>query len=255
MEEKIIDVIAISDFGLEAYITLASKEGKIKRTKISEFEVSRFTKTYTAMNLSGKDEVIGARLSNGFKQVILVTTQGRAVKYSETQVPLSGARSSGVKAIALPGDHFVTAFTLAGKDDVIGLVSKRGGAKRIKVTSIAPMARTTQGKQLFREIKGNPHMAIDMAVVQPADKAIYATEKLNIVEFKDVDITSIEEGFSLVGPAQTIDAKIFVFAKAFKGNPLLEKPADLSDDETFAKAEEAINAIDQLSIDDLLKDL
>ena len=255
IDEKIIEVICVEDFSIPCYVVLASKQGKAKRTPIKDFEVTRHTKTYTAMKISGDDELVGAKLSNGFNQVVIVNNFGKGVKYSETQLSTQGARSAGVRAMNLSSDGYVSSFAVANNDDVLGMISNRGGVKRIRVSSIMPMSKTTQGKHVYRQIKGNPHVTIDMNVVEPSTKIIFTKENVQEVEFKNADITSIEEGFSLIGPSQARNAKIFLFNKVSKKNTKLEKPEGQNDDDTFVKAEKAIDELPQMSLDEILKNL
>ena len=168
---------------------------------------------------------------------------------------VQGTRSSGVKGISVAHGNFVSAFTLAHKDDVLGLVSNRGGLKRIRVNQISPMNKTTQGKQIYREIKGNPHLTIDVRVVEPSTKVMFTISDIKEIEFKNADITSVDEGFSLIGPTQARSAKIMIYDRVYQGNEKLIKPESLSEEEQFSEAEKAIDALDQISLDDLLKDL
>ena len=254
-EEKIVDAILVNDFSLKAFIVLFTKKGKAKRVKISDFKVARYSKALVAMKLSPGDELIGAKPSNGFKQVIAVATNGKAVKYSEVQLSIQGTKSGGVKGMSTIASD-IAAFALANNDDVLGIISQRGGVKRIKVSHLAPMSKTTQGKSMYRLIKGNPHRPLDLSQVIPSLKGSFRDSKgLLTFEFNKVDITGVNEGFSLIGPSQTIDGKIFKFNRIHKESDLFENvPSENNqEEEIFAKAEKAIDAFDQLSIDDLLK--
>lgn len=257
VDENIIDVISVNDFNLNFNLVLVTSNGRVKRTKLSDFEVSRFSKAMTCFNLDDNSKLVSVRPSNGFNQIILVTSAGRAVKYSETQIPLYGTKSNGVRGIQIIDNSVVTALAVANVDDVIGLISKRGGAKRIKVSSIQPSARTTQGKQLYREVKGNPHIAIDAMVVDTNTQMQFndLSEKLQIFEFKIVDITSIEEGFSIITSKTAVDGKILKTERLISSSELLVNIDKQSADDKIKAAEEAIEAASQISIEDILKKL
>lgn len=256
--EFIVEAIAVNDFLLKVNITLVTKNGKGKRVKISDFEVKRFSTSYKAINLKADDKLVGAKISNGNKQIIIITKFAKAVKYSEHNLSVQGTKSSGIKAINLATDDQVTSFALVNQTDILGIVSNRGGIKRIKVETILPMSKNTKGKQLFRFIKGNPHLAIDAKSVDTSNKIAFAYngKGLKIVEVTKAGISSFEEGFSQGGPSSTIGGKILKFNRIHKDSSIFENIVqDLDETQTFAAAEAAIDSVDEISIDDLLKDL
>lgn len=256
-EEHIIDAVSVNDFSLPLSLILVTKEGKVKRTKIELFNASRFSKPLVGIKISDTDQLVAVRISNGFNQVAIIATNGKAVKYSETQIPYQGTKSSGVKAISLAENVFVTNMVVGNNKDVIGLISKRGGAKRIKFSDLVPTSRTTQGKEVFRAVKGNPHVVIDARIVEPTTKMTFrdTDEQIKFFEYKDVNITSSEEGFSSIGPSQTLDGRILKFNRIHEATSLLNSVEEISETEKFKNAEEAIEKVSQLSIDDILKGL
>ncbi len=257
VDENVIDVIAVGDFSLAINLALVSSDGRIKRTKLSDFEVQRTSKPLVAFNLDVKTKLVAVRPTNGFNQIIIITSTGRAVKYPETQIPLYGPRSNGVKGIVIVDDSEVSALAVVNPEDTVGLISKRGGAKRIKVSSIFAATRTTQGKSLYRELKGNPHVVIDAQVVLPETKFEFndLSEKMQIFEFRNVDITSVGEGFSIVASKTMVDGKIMKFGRLTKDSDMIKNitQAQLADKDKFSAAEDLVDQALQISIDDILK--
>lgn len=255
--ESIIDAISVKDFSLPLNLISVTKNGKIKRTRVSDFDASRISKPLTAMKLEDGDEMISVRISNGFDQVVIITNYGRAVKYSETQIPLQSHKSKGIKSISLAKKSYVVNMVVGRENDVVGIISKRGGSKRIHMSDIIPSSRTTQGKELFLPIKGNPHVVIDARIVHPKTIVTFRDKKqyLNTFDFTNTHITHPTEGFHSLGPSQIIDGRILKFNRIHKETELLKNIENLTPEEQFTKAEEKINKISQLSIDDLLGDL
>ena len=256
-DELIVDAISVNNFELDLYVHMVTEKGRGKKVKISDFKVKRFSSTMVAIKLTN-DKLVGAKLSNGHKQIVIINKLGKAVKYSESSVSLQGPKSSGTKAIKLIGEDRVATFALGYNDEIIGIISQRGGVKRIKVSSIQPMSKVTQGKQVFNYIKGNTHIAIDAAVVSTTDKATFRFENgpsLSLIEFKKADISGTDDGFSRLRPATTTDGKIFAFNRAHNETSLLKNIPTQSEESTFENAEKLIDSVSQVSIDDLLKDL
>ena len=251
--EQIIGVVAVKDFDVNCYVTLVTKKGKGKRIKIKDFGVSRYTKTYKAINLVQEDKLTSITISNGFKQIVVISKKGKATKYSETQLPIQSPKSSGVKVINVLDDE-VVAVSSGSNEDILGFLSNRGGMKRIKMSSIIPMSRTTRGKALFRTIKGNPHIILDSKVVLPQTQAVFSKNVIFIHKFNEVDITSTIDGFSLVNGFNH-GALICNYQIVDKKNSYFQEPTTLGQEDKFKEAEATIDAVNQISIDDLLKDI
>jgi topoisomerase-4 subunit A len=236
---------------------LVTKFGKAKRVLLKDFEVNRHSKAFKAIKLDPTDKLVNVDVSNGYKQIIIITDNAKAVRYAETNISIYGPNSKGVKAINLAPNTFVSSFVMVDNDDVIGLLSKRGGIKRIKVANVMPMGKGTQGKHLYNLLKTNPHVILDTQVVKPNDRALFKTSHnlLQIFEIKEADITNNLAGFSSIASNQIINAKILI-NKDLSAKSSLFAPRDiLSEEQKFAEAEKELENISQLSIDDLLKDL
>ncbi|MCF0118024.1 MAG: DNA topoisomerase IV subunit A, partial [Bacilli bacterium] len=99
-EEKIIKAIGIRNFRNDLYIALVTKNGQIKRTNLSEFELNRYSKPVTCMKLLQGDEIADVGVTSGNSNICLVTEEGGAAFYNENQVSKCGLRAAGVKAIS-----------------------------------------------------------------------------------------------------------------------------------------------------------
>ncbi len=254
-DDNIVSVIAVEDFDLNGYITLVTKKGKAKRVQLKSFEVSRYSKPLMAIKLGQGDKLIGARVSGGDKKVVIVTSNSKAVLYDEVVISVQGTKSSGVIGISV-NDNYVTAFTLASDEDIIGMVSNRGGVKRIRLSSILPSSRITKGRNLFREVKSKPHIIYDMNVVTTSTQANLMKNDgmVELIEFKNADITDVEVGLSSLGSDNVLAAKIMVSQIVDKNSKLLDVK-EVSAQDKFDEAEKAIESVSQLSIEDLLSDI
>lgn len=281
--EVIVDVVVVENYNISAFVVLITKLGKGKRVRIEDFEMQKTSKASTAILLQEDDELIGARVSNGLMNVIIISSKGNALNYPETQLSVYGTKSGGVRSNGFIMDEVATAFVVADRNDVIGLISSRGGMKRIKVSTIAPAGKNSVGKSLYRMLKGNPHVTIDAKVVEPTTKVYWSFEDKPIesTDFKNIGITHIEEGFSLSSSNYSIYyGNIFEYERIDSNyNPVGSIPTNvqeevindqhkktttteitkpvakktLSADELFKEAEDSLNALDQISLDDLLK--
>ena len=109
-DEKVSAVVAVKDFSDKLFIIMLSSDGKIKKTKLSEFRNIR-SGGIIAITLNRKAELLTAKLTDGKKDVFIGTKKGKAIKFSETDIRSMGRQAAGVKGI-----------TLAPKDAIIGMV-------------------------------------------------------------------------------------------------------------------------------------
>ena len=99
-DESIVKVICVKEFNPEVSIVITSKMGVIKKTSLEEFKVQRYTKPIKCMRLMTDDSVVGVGYSDGQSEIVVMSEQGNALRYSESGIPLVGIKSGGVKAVS-----------------------------------------------------------------------------------------------------------------------------------------------------------
>ncbi|HLD24994.1 MAG TPA: DNA gyrase subunit A, partial [Patescibacteria group bacterium] len=140
--EKVTSMLAYSlkrteqkEKGIE-YILMATKKGVVKKTKLSQFENIR-RNGLLSIKLDAGDELIWARLSSGNDDVLLVTHEGKSIRFSESEVRHTGRDTMGVRGILLkPGDYVVAMEVIGSetkKADFLTLMEK-GKGKKTNVT-------------------------------------------------------------------------------------------------------------------------
>lgn len=179
--EKIIGSILVKDFNLPLYVLLTTKNGQIKRTALSEFKVSRYTKPLKCIKLKDNDQVIGVKLTDNNQGVVLTTKAGYGILYSEQEVSTVGIKAAGVKAANLKNDELVSLniFNPMANCSLI-VISDENGIKRIKISDITPSSRTKKGVLLYK----NP--------------------KSKIINVKDAKIVDNNQEFSIILNDQTV---------------------------------------------------
>ena len=103
-DEHITAILPVSTFELEeAYFVLATRQGRIKRVPLSEFEAVR-PSGLIAMGLHDSDSVSWVKYTDGNQDIILVTEGGQSIRFHESDVRVMGRPASGVNAIKLIDD-------------------------------------------------------------------------------------------------------------------------------------------------------
>lgn len=159
-DELIIKVIVVSDFNEDKHLLLATEKGKIKQTKLSEFNVSRYSRTIKAMNLAKGDRLTSIEMGPMFN-VLLFTKRGQILRFRQSEVPVYGTQSGGVNALKLNKDTLVKAIYAKTKDDLLVLSSK-GNIKREKVENFPLNKRLRATVVFWSERKANPHFIRDV---------------------------------------------------------------------------------------------
>ncbi|MBN3535049.1 DNA topoisomerase IV subunit A [Mycoplasma procyoni] len=198
-DEKVVSVVNVKDFGAKEYITLVTEQGIGKRVLVKDFEVSRTNKTYTAIKLkAGKDLLVNAKVSDNFKDIVIVHSEGKAVKYSEIDIPIYNTNSSGVKVVSLPKDAKVEAFNLIDKKDELVLFTKKAQFKKINEKDLSYSQKTTQGKQLFAQNKVNKIETLDLITTSNQNQiCIFDLEnKISQFDLNSINTTTVDEGYS-----------------------------------------------------------
>lgn len=157
-EEIVVASIPVYNFEKENYITIFTKDGMVKRTKLEEFKVQRYSKPITCMKLKDKDEVVTVTNSNG-TQIFITTKHGYGLRYSVNEVSPIGLRASGVKAISLKNDEVVCAHVF-DNIDYLSVITDKGTGKRIKISEFEIMTRGRKGVLMVRDVKTNPYSII-----------------------------------------------------------------------------------------------
>ena len=205
-EEKIIAVHAVSNFKTEEYFFFTTASGMVKKTRLSDFEVTRYNRAMVAMSVKEDDELISVIRCTFMNDVIMVTKNGYLLKFSDDEITPTGLKAMGVKGIQLGSGDQLIKVVLASVNDEILLLTQRGNIKKLKVKDIALSTRNKKGCLGIKTIKSNPHQFVDCIKVLPKQEVSILTidgiTKLNTT-LKPVDLNSV--GTNMV------DAEVFKF--------------------------------------------
>jgi len=143
-DERVTAAIAVSDFSAHGYCVLATARGKVKRVNMEEFDSVR-PSGLIAMNLEDGDTLGWARPTSGKDEVIFVTEQGRALRFSEEKIRSMGRQAAGVQGIRLAEGDLVTSMDVVNKDGSLLVVTKGGFGKQTPLKNYVPKGRATHG--------------------------------------------------------------------------------------------------------------
>ncbi|MEN9343526.1 MAG: gyrase subunit [Chlamydiota bacterium] len=131
-EEKIATVLCVKNFeDQNAYILLATRQGVVKKTALTEFSSPRRKGVY-AINIDEGDAVIAARLTKDAQEIMLFTKNGMAVRFDQDQVRPVGRVARGVRGVLLRDerDAVVSCEVVASESETLLIVCEKGYGKR-----------------------------------------------------------------------------------------------------------------------------
>jgi DNA gyrase subunit A len=144
--EKITAAVSVRLFDPAHYCLLATRKGKIKRVALNELASVR-PSGLIIMGLESGDEMGWARLTDGKREVILVTELGKALRINESEVRPMGRTASGVTAIRLEAQDYVTSLEVVETGGALLLATSRGFGKRVLLNEYPIKSRATGGVQ------------------------------------------------------------------------------------------------------------
>lgn len=142
-EEHLTAMVPIRDFSAASYCMMATRRGRVKRVPLKDF--SRVYKTgLKAITLDDGDELGWVCLTNGSDDVIVVTRNGKALRFKEKEVRSTGRSTMGVTGIKLKDDVLV-GMEVVKPDGYLLVVTDRGQGKRTPLKEYIPKSRGTLG--------------------------------------------------------------------------------------------------------------
>ena len=186
--EKIIGSIVIEN--KEDIITFFTKNGLVKRTKVEDFIVSRYSKAMTSFKLKEKDEVVNIAINT--KNILMVTNNGYSLLFDSLEIPLVGAKSGGVKGINVKDDFVIYGNKISENDEYLTLITNNKTAKRLKLSDIDIMTRAKKGVSLIKKVKSFDYKIIN-ALINNSRDIICIKSDSEIRELKVSEISIMDK--------------------------------------------------------------
>ena len=195
--EKIIQAYFLRSFNPNVQVIMASQFGMIKRSRLSDFEVSRNNKSMVCMKIGSMDQVVSVTLSYlPEDSIAVVSQQGYALQYSAQEVAMMTLRTKGVKAMNLGKEDCIADVTILQADKQVLLVGDKAQMKRLKVEEIAQLKRPAKGNRLYKWVKSNPVYVKSIYAVETNQGFDLMSEDPIHFEAKDISLMNASATFS-----------------------------------------------------------
>ncbi len=141
--ERITAILAIREFDESHFVFMATAQGTVKKTPLSAFSRPR-ANGIIAASLDAADCLVGVALTDGQRDILLTTTDGKAIRFAEDQVRPMGREAAGVRGIRLADGQRVTSLIVLGEGPIL-TVSERGYGKLTEMDDFPRHGRAGQG--------------------------------------------------------------------------------------------------------------
>ncbi|MET8873691.1 DNA gyrase subunit A [Nocardia sp. NPDC004604] len=145
-DEKIAQIIQIKGYEDAPYLVLATRNGLVKKSKLSDFDSNR-SGGIVAVNLRDEDELVGAVLCSADDDLLLVSAQGQSIRFSATDEALRpmGRATSGVQGMRFNADDELLSLNVVRADTYLLVATSGGYAKRTAIEEYTPQGRGGKG--------------------------------------------------------------------------------------------------------------
>jgi DNA gyrase subunit A len=186
--ERVTAAIAVSDFSAHGYCIVSTVRGRVKRVAMDEFSSVR-PSGLIAINLDEGDRLGWARLTSGNDEIIFVTENGKALRFSENKVRAMGRQAAGVQAIRLDGDDLVTSMDVIEPEATLLVVTSGGYGKQTPLSAYPSKGRATGGvSTIDQKALGDIGKIVSARVVQKADDLTIITSNGVAIRIKTKDV-------------------------------------------------------------------
>ncbi|HJD69243.1 MAG TPA: DNA gyrase subunit A [Corynebacterium kroppenstedtii] len=186
--EHIAQVIQLQTYEDAPYLVLATKQGRVKKSKLTDYDSAR-SGGLIAINLNEGDSLIGAQLCSADDDLLLVSEEGQAMRFTaddDTLRPM-GRATAGVKGMRFRGEDALLALTVVREDSYLMVATAGGYAKRTKMEEYPTKGRGGLGVATFKYNKKRGKL-IGALVVDQDDEIFCITTDGSVVRSNVKDI-------------------------------------------------------------------
>lgn len=236
-DEKIIRSIGVDKFD-DTLITAVTKNGMIKKMRLKDFAVSRYSKPITMFKLKDDDEVVSVSNNSG-KDTVIITNSGYALRFNTDEIPEFGLKAGGVKAIKLSDDDFVSsAFVISENKEYLAIFTDKNTAKRIKVEDIEMSSRAKKGSLIIKSPKSKKYSIFKAFNISSKSIVGIVDGSIGYLKSSDINIMDKQSVGSVITKKNIDNIFVVTKLKEIKSSELKEKETKKETSEEVKPKEE-----------------
>lgn len=188
-DERITSMLPVSEYTNEHFVFMATSNGTVKKTALTNFARQRSV-GLRAIELDEADELVGTAITDGEQDVMLVSSSGKAIRFSEADVRPMGRTARGVRGIKMSDGFRMIALIIPDSDQCILSVSENGYGKRTRSDEFPVYGRGGQGVIAMQASDRNGPI-VGAAQVADGDEIMLISDKGTLVRTR-VDEVSVQ---------------------------------------------------------------
>ena len=213
--EKITAMLPVEEFTEGHFVFMATMNGTVKKTPLEQFSRPR-TAGLIALGLDEGDTLVGAEITTGDKQVMLLSNGGKAVRFEETHVRAMGRTARGVRGMKLPEGQRIIALIIPEEETQILTASAKGYGKRTAVDEFRLTSRGGQGVISMQCTERNGEL-VGAVQVKSGEQIMLISDQGTLVRTavdgvsslgrntQGVTLIRVSDGEKLVGVARVVE--------------------------------------------------
>ena len=224
-DEKVTAMIPIEDYHEDKYLFMATADGFVKKTKITEYDNIR-KNGLTAITLRDDDKLIEVKLTDGKEDVIMVTKYGQAIRFSETEVRPTGRATMGVIGMNLAADDMIIGMQMISQGESLMTVSENGLGKCTLMSEFNTIHRGGKGVKCYKITEKTGNLIGAKAVAKDDEVMLINTAGTIIrIEVAGTALLSrITSGVKLIDLKE--NTKLISIAKVRKSDNILAEDSE-----------------------------
>ena len=217
LKEAIAFVLSVEDFNREAFVFMVTKKGLIKKTLLSQFSYLASTiRGIKGINIDENDELVAGGLVDEGDEILLLTKNGKAIRFKESEIRATGRQSRGIRGMRLAGDDVIIGMEiLKSSDEFILISTKNGYGKRVKTSEFRAQRRGGSGIIAIKT-SNKTGFVVGMVCVEKGDEILLISSQGKIIRLrakqipvlgrlaKGVKLMSINEEENVVGLSKVV---------------------------------------------------
>ena len=260
-DESVVSAIPVASFDTDKNIVITSRDGMIKRSKLGDFKLSRYSKPTSCMKLKEDDLVIDAFVEE--KDTLFLTTDsGYGLSFKTEEVPVVGVKAAGVKAMKLKDDHLVSINQYSMEEaEYISIITDKGTGKRVHLSEFELSTRARRGLLVMREVKSNPYHVIKTFITDSKNYIGIKNGEIETLKLTELNIADRYSTGGQISRHNLTDSFLIATLKRREepeqeSIPIAEEKEEKQEEKTIPKKEKiSLKEIDDrlMTIDDFLK--
>ncbi|WP_323844659.1 DNA gyrase subunit A [Microbulbifer magnicolonia] len=187
-DERISSMLPVSEYDEDHFIFFATANGTVKKTPLTAFARPRSV-GLKAIELDEDDRLVATAITDGGRDVLLLTSAGKAARFAEENVRSMGRVSRGVRGIRMAKDVSVIAMVIPEEGGSVMMVTENGYGKRTATADFPTKGRGTQGVIAIAESERNGAL-VGACQVHPGEEIMLISDQGTLVRTR-VDEVSI----------------------------------------------------------------